>query len=79
MANPSRVLADTGACIGAGNCVSSAPGVFGQDEDGAVVVKQPEVSGDQVALAESAADNCPAFALTIERISGAPEGPGREH
>ena len=78
MENPSRVVADPGACIGAGNCVSSAPGVFGQDEDGTVVVKRPEVSGDQVALAEFAADNCPAFAITVERISGAPDGPGHE-
>lgn len=73
MAHPSRVLADTGACIGAANCVSFAPGVFSMGEDGTVVVREPEVSGDQAARAEEAADNCPAFAITIERVDGPPD------
>jgi ferredoxin len=72
MANSSRVIADAGACIGAGNCVSSAPGVFDQDQEGIVVVRQAEVTGEQAALAEDAAENCPAFAITLERIGGGP-------
>jgi ferredoxin len=43
--------------------------IFSQDKDGTVVVRKPEVSGDEAALAENAADNCPAFAITIERGS----------
>lgn len=70
MAHSFRVLADASACIGAGNCVSSAPGIFAQDQDGTVMVRQPEVTGDQTALAETAADNCPAFAITIEKAGG---------
>ncbi|MGD0698327.1 MAG: ferredoxin [Trebonia sp.] len=69
MANSSRVIADTGACIGSGSCAFSAPAVFGQDEEGTVVVRQAEVTGGQADLAEEAADNCPAFAITVERIS----------
>jgi ferredoxin len=72
MANSSRVIADAGACIGAGNCVSSAPDVFDQDQEGTVVVRQAEVTGEQAALAEDAAENCPAFAITLERIDGGP-------
>jgi ferredoxin len=72
MASSSRVIADAEVCIGAGNCVSSAPAVFDQDQEGTVVVKQAEVTGEQAALAADAADNCPAFAITLERIGGGP-------
>jgi ferredoxin len=72
MASSSRVIADAEVCIGAGNCVSSAPGIFDQDQDGIVVVRQAEVTGEQEALAAGAAENCPAFAITLERIGGGP-------
>jgi ferredoxin len=52
--------------------VSSAPGVFDQDQEGIVVVRQAEVTGEQAALAEDAAENCPAFAITLERLGGGP-------
>lgn len=73
MANFFRVIADAEVCIGAGNCVSSAPAIFDLDEEGSVVVRQAEVTGDQAVLAEEAADNCPSFAITIERISASPD------
>ena len=69
MTSSARVTADAGACIGYGNCVSVAPEVFDLDEDGAVTVRQPEVTGDQAAQAADAADNCPAYAITIERVN----------
>ncbi len=72
MTDSSRVIADAGACIGAGNCVSAAPGVFEQDPDGIVVVRQAAVTGEQAALARDAADNCPAFAITVERAGSGP-------
>jgi ferredoxin len=74
MASSSRVIADAEVCIGAGNCVSLAPAVFDQDEEGTVVVRQAEVTGKQEALAADAAENCPAFAITLERIGGSPAG-----
>jgi ferredoxin len=69
MASSSRVIADAGACIGYGNCAAVAPDVFDLDEEGTVAVRQSEVTGEQAALAEEAADNCPAFAITLKRIS----------
>jgi ferredoxin len=72
MTSSLRVTADAGACIGSGMCASSAPDIFGQDQEGTVVVRQAEVTGEQSALAEDAADNCPAFAITVERSSGGP-------
>ena len=73
MANLSRVSADAEVCIGAGNCVAFAPDVFDLDDEGSVVVKQAAVAGDQAARAEEAADNCPSFAITLERVSDRPE------
>jgi ferredoxin len=73
MANLSRVIADAEVCIGAGNCAASAPAVFELDDAGSVLVRQPEVTGEQAALAAQAADNCPAFAITVESISGRPD------
>jgi ferredoxin len=69
MPDYSRVVADAGACIGAGNCLSFAPDVFDQDADGVVVVRRAEVTGEQAEQAAEAAENCPAFAIMIERIS----------
>ena len=72
MTSSFRVTTDAGACIGSGICVSSAPDIFGQDEEGTVVVRLAEVTGDQEALAVEAADNCPAFAITVKRSGGGP-------
>jgi ferredoxin len=37
-----RINADRDVCIGSGNCVLTAPGVFDQDDDGLVEVVDPE-------------------------------------
>jgi ferredoxin len=66
MSRSARISADTEVCLGAGNCVSAAPGIFSQTGDGTVVVERPEVQGEDVGLAQDAADNCPAFALLVE-------------
>jgi ferredoxin len=62
-----RVIAESEVCIGSGSCVLLAPTVFDLDDDGSVSVLKPEVTGDEIELAETAADSCPAFALRLER------------
>jgi ferredoxin len=61
-----RVHADRDTCIGAGQCVMSAPAVFDQDEDDGVVLLKtdappPELADD----VRRAAALCPAMAITL--------------
>lgn len=59
-----RVVIDRDACMGSGNCVFWAPGVFDLDDDGvARVCGDPRGHEDRV---RSAADNCPTRAIHIE-------------
>lgn len=60
------VVADTGACVGAGQCALVAEEVFEQDDDGIVVVLQPRPSSGDVAAARRAVSLCPARAIRIE-------------
>ncbi len=60
------VEADTDVCIGAGQCVMTAPDVFDQrDEDGVVVVLTPRPAPADVAAAREAVALCPSGALTL--------------
>lgn len=62
-----KILADTGRCVGAGQCVLTDPGAFDQDEEeGLVIVVRPEVP-DEAALARArhAVLICPSQALTL--------------
>ncbi len=57
---------DRDACMGSGNCVFWAPGVFDLDEDGIAVVV-----GDAVGREEDvrrAAANCPTSAIRVDVI-----------
>lgn len=61
-----RIEADTDICIGAGQCVMTAPEVFDQrDEDGVVVVLQPEPGPADEAQAREAVGLCPSGALRL--------------
>nr|UZH43261.1 TdmG [Streptomyces sp.] len=61
-----RVLADPGRCIGAGQCVLTAPEVFDQDEDGLVVLLTESVTTVADAkLVREAEHLCPAAALRV--------------
>jgi len=55
---------DRDACMGSGNCVFWAPGVFDLDDDGIAAVVG-EVAGHEEAVRKAAA-NCPASAIRIE-------------
>ena len=59
-------IIDREACMGSGNCLHWAPGVFDLDDDGVAIV-----SGDLFGNAENvrlAAKNCPARAIQIEEF-----------
>ena len=59
---------DNAKCQGHGRCYALAPDLFESDDEGYAVLK---VTGDVPAeLADAAvlaADNCPEFAITLER------------
>ena len=62
-----KVTIDIDKCIGAGQCVLSAPDVFDQrDEDGLVVLLNPTPSAGQAADVKHAAALCPAMAIIVE-------------
>ena len=62
-----KVFVDQDICASAGNCVMNAPDVFDQrDEDGVVVLLNPNPTADQAEGARRAAAFCPAMAIQIE-------------
>lgn len=60
-----KVTVNRELCVGAGQCVVAADSVFDQDDDGIVVLLQPEVSSELVESARLAASLCPARAIEI--------------
>ncbi|WP_020668226.1 ferredoxin [Amycolatopsis nigrescens] len=61
-----RIVADTGRCVGAGQCVLTEPGVFDQsDDDGTVVLQTEEVAGGQLDKVREAVHICPSQALSL--------------
>lgn len=60
-----RVIVDTAACIGAGQCALVAGEVFDQDEDGIVLVLEDEPEERLQISTVRAASLCPARAITI--------------
>ncbi|MBB2741702.1 UNVERIFIED_ORG: ferredoxin [Microbispora rosea subsp. rosea] len=62
-----KVIVDEAKCCGAGQCVLIAPEVFDQrDEDGIVVLLEPEPAEDQHTAVREAAAVCPAAAIRLE-------------
>jgi ferredoxin len=61
-----RIVGDRGACIGAGMCSLTAPGLFDQDRDeGLVVVLADRPDESQLAAAREAVALCPSQALSL--------------
>ncbi|MEU6132126.1 ferredoxin [Saccharopolyspora sp. NPDC047091] len=61
-----RINADTGRCVGAGQCVLTEPDVFDQDDDGIVLLLADEVGGERLEQARTAVQICPSAALSLE-------------
>jgi ferredoxin len=57
-------IIDRGACMGSGNCLYWAPGVFDLDDDGVAVVSG-DLAGHEDQL-RSAAANCPTRAIRVD-------------
>ncbi|MER7082531.1 Ferredoxin [Saccharopolyspora kobensis] len=61
-----RIEADLERCVGAGQCVLTAPARFDQnDEDGRVVVLQAEVDEAGAEVVREAVTVCPSQALAL--------------
>ncbi len=60
-----KVEHDADACVGHGRCYLLAPDVFGEDDQGHGVVKQPSVQGELEERARLAAENCPEDAISL--------------
>ncbi|BCO34412.1 ferredoxin [Mycobacterium heckeshornense] len=62
-----KVTVDQDKCASSGNCVMRAPEIFDQrDEDGVVVLLDPNPPAERADDARDAAANCPALAIHIE-------------
>jgi ferredoxin len=62
-----RVTVDQDKCVGSGQCVLAAADVFDQrDEDGIVVLLNPNPPDERAVDVKQAAAVCPALAITIE-------------
>ncbi len=59
------VVIDSDVCMGSGNCISTAPGVFDLDDDSVAFVVDPSASPEDTVVA--AARNCPTHAITVRR------------
>lgn len=61
-----KIHADRDVCIGAGMCTLTISSVFDQDEDeGLVVVLEPEPAPEHYAAVRRAVQACPSGALSI--------------
>ena len=67
--NHIRVEVDRGLCIGSGDCVEAAPGVFELDEEDKARVIDPD--GDPADDVVEAARNCPVAAIFVFAEDGA--------
>jgi ferredoxin len=62
-----KIIADTGKCVGAGQCVLTEPALFDQSEDdGTVIVLDDQPEGDLVEKDREAVHVCPSQALSLQ-------------
>ena len=59
------IKADTGVCVGSGQCVLTAPSVFDQDDQGIVTLLTDQPQGEAAQNARDAVLICPSQALSI--------------
>jgi ferredoxin len=62
-----KLIADTGKCIGSGQCVLTEPLLFDQSEDdGTVIVLDDTPTGELAEHARTAVRVCPSQALSLQ-------------
>ncbi|GAA3356485.1 MULTISPECIES: ferredoxin [Saccharopolyspora] len=61
-----KITADKDRCVGAGQCVLSAPDVFDQDDDGVVTLLDETPGAEHADDVRQAALICPSQAITVE-------------
>ena len=62
-----HIVYDREKCQGHGRCYALAPELFDADDEGySIVVVSGELTEEQLAAAQLAADNCPEYALSVE-------------
>lgn len=61
-----RVRVDDDLCISSGNCVLTAPEVFGQDDDGVVELLDAEPPPERHEAVRNAEARCPAAVIQVE-------------
>jgi ferredoxin len=61
-----RILLDQEKCIASGNCVLECPEVFGQDDDGIVMLLQPSLPEELYDSVRAAERACPAAVISTE-------------
>lgn len=59
------VVVNKDACVGAGQCALVAPDVFDQDDDGIVLLLEPDPEGALLDAATRAVRLCPARAISL--------------
>ena len=64
-----KIHFDRDKCQGHGRCYALAPTVFDTDDEGYAVllIDGAEVPAELESAAQLAADNCPEYAITVER------------
>lgn len=62
------VQVDHDICVGFGDCVSTAPGVFALDDDNLAIVIDPNAA--DLTLLQAAADICPVSAIVLLDVDG---------
>lgn len=60
-----HIIADTDRCVGAGQCVYSAPEIFDQDEDALVMLLDRSPADSDLDRVRAAVDRCPSGAITL--------------
>jgi ferredoxin len=60
-----RITIDTSKCMGSGNCLFWAPGVFGLSDDGVAFVAHPDSADADERKVRQAADGCPTQAISV--------------
>jgi ferredoxin len=64
-----KIVLDSAKCQGHGRCYALSPTVFDSDDEGyaKLLLERGDVPPELESAAQLAADNCPEYAITVER------------